>query len=211
MTGGGKIFAFRYNGVLLTEFPVLIERGFEQQSYPDPILADIDGDGTVEIIVGSMNNRILAYNYLGKLVPDFPLSISAPPAISLTITNLNQNEKYSLIARSNDDYCYVWTLNQNYDRENIFWGEYFTNFNREPVNIYGSCDQGQTWKVVYTFSKGKINHIHSIIYDRFREGYWVLTGDREDECNIFFTNDEFKNLLPVIKGGQRASAMCGYQ
>lgn len=31
---------------------------------------------------------------------------------------------------------------------------------------------------------------------------WVLTGDRENECVIGYTDDEFKSFHEVLRGGQ---------
>jgi len=91
---------------------------------------------------------------------------------------------------------------------NLYWGEYFNNFEQEPVRIYASFDRGSTWEIVYTFKKGKINHIHNIIYDKFRDGFWILTGDRGQENNIFFCDKSFKKLMPILSGEQKARAAC---
>jgi hypothetical protein len=89
----------------------------------------------------------------------------------------------------------------------IFFGEYFKNHRRESVNIYGSCDEGKTWNVVFKFSTGTIRHIHNIIYDEYRQGCWVFTGDRDHECKILFTDDRFETLNTVISGGQQSRAV----
>lgn len=84
----------------------------------------------------------------------------------------------------------------------IFFGEYFQNMGKEEVNIYGSTDNGMTWKVVYTFPKGNINHVHGVFYDKYMRRVWVLTGDRENECIIGYTDDEFNTFHEVLRGGQ---------
>lgn len=86
----------------------------------------------------------------------------------------------------------------------IFFGEYFSNHNREAVNIFGSDDNGKTWTIVYTFPPGSVRHIHSIIYDEYRKGCWVFTGDLSEECKVLFTNNSFRNLETIISGNQRA-------
>jgi len=136
LTGGGKVFAYRYNGIPLNEFPILIEQGFEQQSYPAPILVDLDGNDKVEIIVGTMNNRVVAYNYQGKLVKDFPLSISGSSVIAPTIANLNDENKFSLLTRSNDDFCYIWKLDYNFNAEGIYWGEYLKDSKHSSLYLH---------------------------------------------------------------------------
>ena len=84
----------------------------------------------------------------------------------------------------------------------IFFGEYFQNVKKDAVNIYGSEDNGETWRVVYTFEAGNINHVHGVFYDKYTSRIWVLTGDRENECIIGYTEDEFKTFHEVLRGGQ---------
>ena len=85
---------------------------------------------------------------------------------------------------------------------NIFFGEYFQNMEKQAVNIYCSEDNAQTWHIAYTFEAGNINHIHGLFYDKYTKSIWVATGDRENECIIGYTEDEFKSFKEVFRGGQ---------
>lgn len=84
----------------------------------------------------------------------------------------------------------------------IFFGEYFQNMEKQAVNIYCSEDDAQTWRVIYSFKDGNINHIHGLFFDIFTNRIWVATGDRENECVIGYTEDEFKSFVEVFRGGQ---------
>jgi len=84
----------------------------------------------------------------------------------------------------------------------MFFGEYFQNMNKEVVHIYGSEDNGLTWKVFYTFEASNINHVHGLFFDKYTNHMWVLTGDRENECIIGYTEDEFQTFHEVLRGGQ---------
>ena len=84
----------------------------------------------------------------------------------------------------------------------VFFGEYFQNMEKQAVNIYSSEDDGQTWDVVFTFTEGSINHVHGLFFDKYTGRIWVATGDRENECIIGYTEDEFKTFLEVFRGGQ---------
>ena len=84
----------------------------------------------------------------------------------------------------------------------IFFGEYFANVSKSAVNIYTSKDGGKSWNVAYTFAKGNINHIHGLYWDKYTKSIWVVTGDRENECIIGYTKDDFKTLNIVFRGGQ---------
>ena len=84
----------------------------------------------------------------------------------------------------------------------IFFGEYFQNMDKLSVHVYGSFDEGSTWQIVYTFDAGNINHIHGLFFDHYTERMWYLTGDRDNECIIGYTEDEFHTTHEVFRGGQ---------
>ncbi len=88
------------------------------------------------------------------------------------------------------------------EKDNIYFGEYFSNFEKKPVNIYFSFDKGLTWNVAYTFQEGEINHVHGIFYDKYTNRKWVITGDRDNECLIGYTDNDFQRLNIVFRGGQ---------
>jgi len=85
---------------------------------------------------------------------------------------------------------------------NIYFGEYFQNIEKQAVNIYCSEDNAKTWHKAYTFEAGNINHIHGLFFDKYTNRIWVATGDRENECIIGYTEDEFKTFVEVFRGGQ---------
>lgn len=88
----------------------------------------------------------------------------------------------------------------------IFFGEYFMNMEKKSVNVYHSVDGGETWSIAYTFAEGNINHIHGLFYDKYTERMWCLTGDRDNECIIGYTEDEFNTFVEVFRGGQEYRA-----
>jgi len=89
----------------------------------------------------------------------------------------------------------------------LYFGEYFNNTGRQEVCIYGSYDEGKTWSIVYTFPKNTIRHIHKLIYDPFRKGILILTGDEDHESSILLTKDNFKTIETIISGNQDARAV----
>ena len=93
--------------------------------------------------------------------------------------------------------------------DHVFWGEYFDNPRRNEVYIYGSTDQGNHWDVAYAFPKGQIRHVHNIVYDRWENCYWVLTGDAGPECRILRASLDFAQVETVCSGTQqnRAAAL----
>ena len=91
--------------------------------------------------------------------------------------------------------------------DHIFWGEYFDNRDRAEVHVYVSSDGGTTWNIAYTFSKGSIRHVHNIVYDRWADCLWVLTGDRGAECRILRASRDFSTVDIVLSGHQQVRAV----
>ncbi len=88
----------------------------------------------------------------------------------------------------------------------LYFGEYFSNKSRDYVDIFASED-GVNWSVVHRFRPGTVRHVHGIISDDYRSGLWVLTGDTDSESALWFTDDNFETLRPIIRGSQRARAV----
>jgi len=88
-----------------------------------------------------------------------------------------------------------------------YWGEYFDNPQRHEVHIYASTDHGQTWHVAHTFPKGAIRHVHNIVYDRWENCLWVLSGDDGAECRILKASCDFRSVEEIVSGNQPARAV----
>lgn len=88
----------------------------------------------------------------------------------------------------------------------LFVGEYWGNPRRQPLRIWASTDHGDTWELANTLPAGSAKHIHNIIWDEFRQGLWVLTGDSDGECALLFTPDEFQTISEVARGSQEVRA-----
>jgi len=88
----------------------------------------------------------------------------------------------------------------------IYFGDYFSNTERREVHIFGS-DDGEKFSVAYTFPGGTIRHVHGLVWDKYRMGFWVLTGDSDSESGLWFTDDGFKTLSAVYTGSQQARAV----
>lgn len=88
------------------------------------------------------------------------------------------------------------------DDGTVLFGEYFQNLEKKAVHVYKSDDHGQTWSVCYTFPEGNINHIHGLFKDPYTGRIWIATGDRVNECILGYTEDNFKTMKEVFRGGQ---------
>jgi hypothetical protein len=89
----------------------------------------------------------------------------------------------------------------------IYWGEYFDNRVRAEVHIYVSTDRGRTWQIAYTFSAGSIRHVHNIVYDRWGDCLWILTGDEGVECKVLRASSDLRSVEVMLTGNQQARAV----
>jgi hypothetical protein len=81
------------------------------------------------------------------------------------------------------------------------YGEYSDNVTKEPVNIWVRSRQG-AWRIVHTFPKDAIEHVHGIIPDESRGIVWIVTGDFGEAAGIWAARHDFAEVLPVLVGKQ---------
>lgn len=97
-------------------------------------------------------------------------------------------------------------LRLEYTQGIFAFGEYFGNPDRKSVNIYTSRN-GYDWEKTYTFPENTIRHVHGILDDPDRKGSWIFTGDDDNESKVWFSDDKFETLKPIVEGSQAARAV----
>ena len=107
-TSGGYIYAFKKNGTVVTGFP--INHGYSTRT---PVLADLNGDNILEIIV---NKRIYplgevwVYKGDATVYPGWPKPISHVPASSSAVGDINGDGSPEIISEAYNA-LYVWKAN----------------------------------------------------------------------------------------------------
>ena len=102
--------------------------------------------------------------------------------------------------------CGKRPLNLCVDNDSIlYYGEYRGNQERTPVRIYASDTEGRQWVSVWQFNR--IRHVHGVFYDSYDNRIWVTTGDTNEECGIWVTDDRFKTLHKIAGGSQQLRAV----
>jgi WD40 repeat protein len=118
-----KIFAYNFNGTLVSDFPVTVSHPggpFDLIASP-PIIGDVDADGYPDIIVGTKNKQVLAYNKDGKMVVGFPLPIGGPVTSSPILMDLDGDTDPELLVAGDDGFIYAWDLSGTYKEESFPW------------------------------------------------------------------------------------------
>ncbi len=139
-TADDKVFAVNQKGVVVDNFPFSVV-GISRISSGISV-ADLDGDGLMDIIFGTIDGRVYAYNTNGKVLDGFPLltgsEVKSTPAI------INTNGKFGIIVYSTDGYLYGWKTPWNYDSTRIQWRNYLGNkyLENNNFNVTGSSATG---------------------------------------------------------------------
>jgi len=67
------VFVFEYNGTLKQNFPIILDEGiFHSEILSSPIIADINRDGSKEIIVGTRGNKVYIIDSNGNFLSGWP-------------------------------------------------------------------------------------------------------------------------------------------
>jgi len=89
----------------------------------------------------------------------------------------------------------------------VFWGEYYANKSRDSVHVYGSLDGGRRWEIAHTFEAGCIRHVHNIVYDRFEDCLWMVTGDADAESRVIRVSSDWREMRTVLSGSQQTRVL----
>lgn len=99
---GGHIQAFHKDGSVVTGFPVNVGK------YPmSPTLADIDGNGTMEIILGTRTYKAYVYNGDGTVYPGWPKQMDRYVASSASAGDVDNDGVMDIVMESRS-FLYAW-------------------------------------------------------------------------------------------------------
>ncbi|MCJ7577811.1 MAG: FG-GAP-like repeat-containing protein [candidate division Zixibacteria bacterium] len=121
-----KIFAYNFNGTPVRNFPITVSHpgGPTDLINSSPILGDVDGDGYPDIIVGTKDKQILAYNKDGNMVDGFPLPVGGAVTSSPILLNLDKDVNAELLVASDDGFICAWDLPGEYKEESYPWTQF---------------------------------------------------------------------------------------
>ncbi len=83
-------------------------------------------------------------------------------------------------------------------KEYVYWGEYWSNPTHDKVKVIRF--DGNVVAEVCSISG--IKHVHSIIWDQYRDCFWITTGDSDEESKILKASESFDCLETVFSGQQ---------
>jgi hypothetical protein len=131
------------SGQVLPGWPVTLPGSSEGS----PVIGDIDGDGSPDIVhgIGGGNEaspyNLYAYHANGQPVSGFPITLEGPLMPGVTITDLDNDQDVDLVYAGWDFLCHVWDMPFAYDRHDVPWPTYKGNMQRTgvyfPIELVG--------------------------------------------------------------------------
>jgi hypothetical protein len=96
----------------------------------------------------------------------------------------------------------MWGFSEPTPRDEIYFGELTFQAQPHVVRVYKGTNDGRSWELKHTFPPGVTGHIHSIVFDRYRDRLWLCTGDTAEQSKLFYTDDDFATVHTLGEGDQ---------
>ncbi len=75
-----------------------------------PVVADLNGDGRLEIIIGSKDQKVYIWDVEGRLLPGWPKATGGSIAASPAVADLDGDGTLEVVVGSKDQQVYVWSF-----------------------------------------------------------------------------------------------------
>jgi hypothetical protein len=135
------------SGQLLDGWP----RTVPGSSEGSPVLGDIDGDGSPDVVFGigggseDAPDNLYAFHATGEPIDGFPITLGGPLMPSPVITDLDHDLDVDIVYGGWDREVHVWDMPFAYDRHNVPWPTYSGNMLRDgvffPMALVGVQDE----------------------------------------------------------------------
>jgi M6 family metalloprotease-like protein len=125
-----NLFALNRNGVVLDNFPVKVN--LSEQTQSSIILADVSGDSLLDIIFGSPDGGVLAYDGWGQKVAEFPFTTGRRSYSTPLVVDIDDDKRSELLIGSYDGWLYGWETPGFYRKD--AWNQIY--FNNDHLSVY---------------------------------------------------------------------------
>jgi hypothetical protein len=128
-----QIHIFTWQGTNYPGWPKSVGTSYTDNS--SLTVADIDGDGSLDIILGNESKYIYAWNINGALIPGFP--VQAKDAVRSTpfLADIDGDGDIDMVVHCWDQNIYAWDLPGAYNEALAPWPTYQANAHRN--GLYG--------------------------------------------------------------------------
>ena len=140
----GNCWIFRHDGSTLSNWPQSYDNGGSGVTESSPIIADINNDQSLDIILGCEEGWLNAWDITGNYLAGFPIKLKGYIRGTPMVKDLDQDGDVELIAASWDQNVYVWDLDAerhyNFDPWSSFHGNLHNNGWYHYTGVTGTSD-----------------------------------------------------------------------
>jgi hypothetical protein len=116
----GKFALVRWDGSPYNTDAVMLEWEYSL-GYASPAIADIDGDGELEIMTCSEDGHVMALETDGSFAPGYPIKLDGLAYSSPLIDDIDRDGDIELILPAYDSRLYVWDTGTPYSDDMAPW------------------------------------------------------------------------------------------
>ncbi len=125
--GDGRIWVIRFNGVAQTDTPYELPLKDRVGTIDaPPIVADLDDDGALDLVVATQTGAIYAIANSGVSLPGFPILATGPISVSPLLDDLDGDNTLELVAFTDEGTAHLWHLEQldsSLTGSSVSWGQ----------------------------------------------------------------------------------------
>lgn len=132
----------------------------------DPVVGDVDGDGSLDILVTTSQGKLEGYSSSGLTVN---LSVGSGIPVIPTLCDLDADEDIDCITISDSGLLHVWDFSGKYSEDTVPWGSYLhdpqhTGYNSTPLRTYQAQSDFFPTEMAYNYPNPNIENFTIIRY-----------------------------------------------
>ncbi|UCG52784.1 MAG: VCBS repeat-containing protein, partial [Candidatus Latescibacterota bacterium] len=118
------LYVFDYQGNEYAGWPIVVSENYSESS---PVVADVNGDGSLDVVLGDEGRFIHGFDDNGSPIAGFPFATGDAVRAAAFVVDLDQNGDVEIVASGWDRSVYVWDLTGAYDPDLSPWPTYQAN------------------------------------------------------------------------------------
>jgi hypothetical protein len=128
MSSATQLCVLKENGQFYPGWPVQFNTSVATEC--SPTVADIDGDGSLDIIIGDESRYVYAFDIDGNMLDGFPITTADAVRATPFLDDFDGDGDIDMILSGWDKNLYAWDLTGAYDRDLAPWPTFRANVHR---------------------------------------------------------------------------------